>query len=206
MADLVLKGQTVNLGGSGYVPLRVGSDGIQVVDERIREYAVRGKLYSTSVAAVTLPVNAGTLASKFGLYNPPSSGVFLEIVDITIHAVVATTVVSGVGVYYSNGANASGATFTTRSVTENGRLGEGVSANGLGYAAVTHVGTPVLADLIGGWGAVTDGGATSIYKKFNGSLLVPPGTLIAVAMTTAAFTGSGITGVIRWIETPYVAQ
>lgn len=204
--DFVLKGYITRGVSPGFTAARAADDGSLVAATRYQELAMRGKVYTGSVAAVTLPVNAVTLASKFGLYNPPGSNVFLDIIDVEVHYIVATTVVNAVGIYYSNGTNATGATFTTAGVIENGRVGEGQTPNGRFYAAVTHVGTPALIDIIGGWGAVTDGGATPVRKEFNGKLLVPPGTLIAVAMTTAAATATSVSGAIRWAEIPYVAM
>lgn len=165
------------------------------------ELVRQNKVFSASAAAVTLPVNAATLASKFGVYNPPGSNVNLEVINISAHAVVATTVVDALGIYYSNGTNATGATFTTQGTPESGLVGSG-SGIARFYSAVTHVGTPTLLRLVGGWGAVTDGGSTEVSRDFNGSLIIPPGTLIALAMTTAASTGSGVTLEMSWAEIP----
>ena len=185
--------------------LKASDDASAVIGDRYGELAQRGQMYFGTVAAVTLPVNAATLASKFGLYNPANSGIMIELVDIDAHYVVATTVVNALGIYMSNGANATGATFTTQVTAGNARAGEGPASVGQFYSAVTHVGTPVLQDIIGGWGAVTDGGATPVYKQWTTGrrILLPPATLIAIAMTTAAGTGSGFTGSISWVETPY---
>lgn len=209
MGDFLNTGRRVNLAGQADIPMRVGDLGDAMIGTRYQELAMRGLVFSFSRAAITLPVNAATLASLMGLYNPPGSGKFLEIIAVEGHYVVATTVVNALGLYYSNGTNASGATFTTQlqSAVENARVGEGVPSIARAYSAVTHVGTPALLDIVGGWGAVTDGGATPIRKVWaqESPLLIPPGTLLALAMTTAAATGSGFTGVIKWAETPYVA-
>jgi hypothetical protein len=207
MSDTVILKGTIKNGANSNNTVRVSDDGALVVNSRYAELAARGKVFHLSRAAVTLPVNAATLVSLFGLYNPPGSGTMLEMIEAEAHYVVATTVVGALGLYYSSGTNASGATFTTQVNTiEGGRLGEGAASVCRAYSAVTHVGTPVLADLIGGWGAVTDGGSTPIRKQWNGSIQVPPGVLLAVAMTTAAATTSGFTGLLRWAEVPYVAQ
>lgn len=189
----------------GYKTFRASDDGSQVVLDRYQELALRGRVYSITRAAVTLPVNAATLVSLAGIYNPPSSGVFLELIDVAAHYVVATTVVNALGVYYSQGTNATGATFTTQIPIENARVGEGSASSCRAYSSVTHVGTPVLKDIVGGWGAVTDGGSTLVYRKFGGSILFPPGTLVALAMTTAAATTSGVTLSAQWAEIPYTA-
>lgn len=206
MTDFILRGRQTVAGNVATRDVKVGDDGSIALVDRYQELALRGKVFSFSVAAVTLPVNAATLASKMGLYNPPGSGVFLDVIDVEGHYVVATTVVNALGLYYSNGSDATGATFTTAAVIENARVGEGVTPNGRAYSAVTHVGTPKLLDIVGGWGAVTDGGSTPVRKSFKGKLLLPPSSLLAVAMTTAAATASGFTGALRWAEIPYVAQ
>lgn len=202
----ILTGYTQAAAYPGIRNVRVSDDGSLAVNQRYTELAARGQVYHLSRAAVTLPVNASTLVSLFGLYNPTGSGKMLELIECEAHYVVATTVVGALGLYYSSGTNASGATFTTQiSTIEGSRLGEGIASVCRAYSSVTHVGTPLLADIVGGWGAVTDGGATPIRKQWNGSIQVPPNTLLAVAMTTAAATGSGFTGLLRWAEVPYVA-
>lgn len=205
--DFILRGRSQQKQTPADKIIRVSDDGGLIAHPRYAELAMRGQVFALSRAAVTIPVNAATLASVFGVYNPPGSGTMLEMIECTAHAVVATTVVDVLGLYYSSGTNASGATFTTQiSTIENGRMGEGVPSVCKAYSAVTHVGTPVLADLIGGWGAVTDGGSTEAGKEWNGRLMAPPGTLLALAMTTAASTASGITAMLRWAEVPYVPQ
>ena len=165
------------------------------------ELCRQGKIYYASVAAVTLPVNAATLVSKFTIYNPPGSNVNLELIEINAATVVATTVVDGVGVYYSSAAQTAAGTFTTLGTVTNALL-NGPSGQAQFYSAYTASGTPTLGRLLGGWGAVTDTGPNTVTKDFWGSLLVPPGTSIHVAMTTAASTSSGITLDALWAEIP----
>lgn len=162
----------------------------------------RGDVFFASVAAVTLPVNANNLVSLFGLYNPPASGKLLEIIDVEAHYVVATTVVNALGVYSSTAAQSAAATFTTEVSARSRRLQDSTGSDARFYSSVTHSGTPSLEAIVGGWGAVTDGGATPIRKEFNGTLIVPQGILMSLAMTTAAATGSGITLGMTWAEVP----
>ena len=208
MTELILRGRSQQIAGQADQDIRTSTDGMLSVNGRYAELAQRGQVFHASRAAVTLPVNAATLVSVFGLHNPAGSGKMLEMIECEAHAVLATTVVNALGLYFSNGSNASGATFTTPVAggVKSSRLGEGVTSVCTLYSAVTHVGTPELVDIIGGWGAVTDGGATPIRKVWDGKIVVPPGTLLALAMTTAAWTGSGFTGLLRWAETPYLAQ
>lgn len=205
MSDLLLRARLTRGSGQSDQAVKGDDEGRQVVADKYYELAQRGKVFTASVAAVTLPVNAATLASKFALYNPPGSGVFLDIMDVWIGAVVATTVVDLAALYYSNGTNATGATFTTAGVIQNARVGEGLTPNATFWAAATHVGTPALLDAIAGWGAVTDATSRLLSADKRGKILIPPSTLVSLAMTTAASTGSGVTAGIRWAEIPYVA-
>lgn len=203
MTDFILRGRSQSNNAADKT-VRVGDDGSLVLIDRYAELAARGKVFHFSVAAVTLPVNASNLVSLFGVYNPPGSGVMMELIEAEAHYVVATTVVNALGLYGLPDQLA--ATFTTQGVIRSSRLSEGVSSSCRAYSSVTYSGTPLLADIIGGWGAVTDGGATPIRKQWNGKVQVPPNNLISLAMTTAAATGSGFTGLLRWAEVPYLPQ
>lgn len=166
------------------------------------EQCARGNVWFASAAAVTIPVNANNLVSVFTLYNPPGSGKNLELIDFVAPVVLATTVVDGIGLYYSAPNNAIAGTFTTKGTPQCGLLGGGASPAGQFYSAYTHSGTPLLACLMGGWGAVTDANSDGPVFNFNGKVLIPPGVAASVAMTTAAGTGSGITLGMSWAEHP----
>lgn len=191
----------------GYNNFRASDDGSQVIVDRYSELALRGKVFIATRAAVTIPVNASNLVSVFSLLNPANSGVFLDVFEVSAHAVLATVVVDALGVYFQSGSLAAAATLTTRDTTDvqNARLGEGAANVGQLYSALTHSGTPILAGLVGGWGAVTDGGDNEVFRAFNGKLLLPPGGIVSLAMTTAASTASGITAEVKWAEIPYTA-
>jgi hypothetical protein len=204
MTDFILRGRSQQLANPGDKSVRVGDDGSIVATERYAELAARGKVFHFSNAAFTMPVNANNLVSLFSVYNPPGSGVLMELIEAEAHAVVATTVVNAMGLYALEGQT--GATFTTQGTIRSSRLTEGVASAVRAYSSLTFSGTPLLADIIGGWGAVTDGGATPIRKEWGGKIQVPPGVAIALAMTTAAATASGITALLRWAEVPYVSQ
>src|SRR5258707_247543 len=98
----ILTAYTRSRANPGLQNVRISDDGSLTVNQRYAELAARGQVYAASAAAITLPVNAATLASKFGLYNPAGSGVMLELIECEAHYVVATTVVNALGLYYSN--------------------------------------------------------------------------------------------------------
>ena len=160
----------------------------------------RGKLFAATAAAVTLPVNAASLVSVFTLWNPPASGINMEIVEVSVVNVLATTVVDAVGWYFSTAALTAAGTFTTAGTTQPLNVGAGFTSAGRFYSAYTHSGTPVLVDIIGGYGAATD--QTGITKFYDGRLILPPGIAMSVAMSTTASTGSGITLSASWQESP----
>lgn len=163
----------------------------------------RGGVFTFTQAAITLPVNAATLASKFGIYNPLGSGKNLELICCDAAYVLATTVVNGMGLYYSTGSNASGSTFTTAGTQISNFInGSGSSSVAQCYSAVTHVGTPTLAAIMFYSGAVTSTAFNTLHYDFDGRVVVAPGTLLAVANTTAAGTGSGTTLAMTWAEVP----
>lgn len=191
------------------VPLSAGRQGELLTSEFRGKYAnaaSRGALFSANVTAVTLPVIAATLASKFALVNPVGSGVDLELVDFDMGTVLATTVVDTVGIYESHGNNAATATLTTAGVVGTnvftGQLNASGAPKGQFFSALTHVGTPVRVAILGFFGATTTTWSGSFHVDFDGKIIVPEGTIISVAMSTAASTASGVDLGIRWLEIP----
>lgn len=183
-----------------------GKAGEALVSELRGKYytqTYRGGTFVFTRAAFTMPVNAATLASTMSVYNPPGSGKNLELVRFDMAAVLATTVVDGVGLYFSSAASgAAGSTFTTQVSPVSTLLGGSSATVAQGYSALTAVGTPVLIAIMGYFGAVTSTAANPISYPFDGSVVLTPGNLIHVAMTTAASTGSGVTAALTWAEVP----
>lgn len=159
----------------------------------------RGYVYGFAVNAITLPVNAATLASKFTIANPASSNKNLELVSLSWAYALATTVVTGIGVYTNT---LTGATLTTPGTAINLNTGNPVQAQGLPYSALTVVGTPTQVALVGYTGAVTSTAANVNEYDFDGTIVVTPGNLVTIAMTVAASTGSGFSGYLTWQENP----
>ncbi len=157
--------------------------------------------YGFNVTGVTIPVIASTLVSVFSLWNPVASNVNVELVDTDIGMVLATTVVDTAGWYFSAGADALAGTFTTAGTPYSNAPGTTVANKAIPYSAYTHSGTPARVDIIGGYGATTNPGG-AISKQYNGRLIVPPGTVISLAMSTAAGTASGNGLSMRWTEWP----
>lgn len=165
--------------------------------------AYRGRVFSGSVAAVTLPTNASNLVSVFSLFNPANSPVNVELISLNWAYVVATTVVNGIGLYYQRiGGAVTIPTSQTAGTVTSGLVGNTASPQALFLSAATHVGTPTLGTIVGYTGAVTSTAANINQYLFDGKFVLPPNTIVSVAMTTAASTASGFTGSLDWAEWP----
>lgn len=159
-----------------------------------------GNTFFASVTAVTVPVIAQSFVSVFSLWNPNNSACNLELIKADVGIVTATTVVNHVGLYYMSSA---APTLTTAATAYNRKLGAGNTSQGKPYSALTHVGaTPVLAAIVATFGAVTTTGDNPISYDFDGSILVPPGTVVSFAMSTAAGNTSGLALGLTWAEWP----
>ena len=203
--------QTNNPVSSNPVPPSLGRQGELWCAEIRGKYAtaaINRGLFKFNVTAVTVPVVASGLVSVFSLWNPPSSGVIAELVETTVGQVLATTVVDVCAWYASFGNLALAGTFTTKSVALtnhfSARIGDSPNPNITPYTAYTHSGTPVRVDIIGSFGATTDAGLSLPSKQHDGKLLVPPGTVVSVAMSTAAGTSSGLDLQCDWMEWPFI--
>lgn len=165
----------------------------------------RGRLFWANVTAQTIPVIAATLASVFSLYNPVGSGVNLEVVDMDISQVLATTKADTFGLYYSSQALTSKGTFGTLGTASNtgsGIIGTPVGGQGQFYSSYTHSGTPVRCANIGGFGATTNVSLALMHYEFDGRVIIPPGVVVSLALATAVSVASSIDVSMRWCEWP----
>lgn len=193
---------TVSVNPGTTVTQNAGHMGESLVSELHGKYytATRaGRVFTATAAAVTVPVNAATLASVFSIWNPIGSGINVEILACDIAVVLATTVVNGVGLYFQGPLGVS-PTLTTIGTPVCGLLGSTTVSGAKFYTALTHAGTPTLAALVGTFGATSTTAAARFGRDFDGSIILPPASVISLAMTTAASTGSGITAALSWAE------
>ena len=143
----------------GAPPFTSGRQGDLLTSELHGKHYVanyRGKLFEANVANVIVPVVAATLVSVFTLYNPPTSGVNMELTSALVANVAATTVVNAVGWYYSSATLTAKGSFATAGTVQSSIVGASPANKGQFYTAFTHSGTPVLCDVIGGYGATTN--------------------------------------------------
>ncbi len=197
-------GLSARLTGDQEVGARMSGEGnflSENLSGRWAERTYRGNVHFLARAAVTVPVNASTLVSVCGIYNPPGSGKVLEILYTDIGFALATTVVQSF-VWVSSTVSASAlATFTTAVTARNRRMQDPSSTVARVYSAVTHSGTPDVECHIGSTGATTFAGM-ALTREFNGSLIIPQGVLASIATLTAASTSSGINLGFAWADLP----
>ncbi len=191
---------------AGTPDVGMGEYGEMLVSEIRGPYSAVNKgglLFTASAAGVTVPAIAATLVSVFSLYNPRNSGRVGELVDVDITSVLAALVVNTFGWYFSADKNADTATFTTKGTAQPGAIDGGPAGNKIQfYSALTHVGTPVLWDVIGGHHAVTSTQVGGIHKDYAGKRLIMPGTVVSIAASTTVCTTAGLTLAASWIELP----
>ena len=165
--------------------------------------AKNGFVFSANVTAVTLPVVAATLASKFSIYNQAGSGKNLELISADIGFVSTVTVVDVVGLYYEQSAslNPTSITFGT---AVGGLIGNSTTPVGKFATALTHTSgiTPTRLMILSTFGAVTSTADNPIHYDFDGKVIVPPGTIISIAMSTGAGAASATDIGLSWAEWP----
>jgi hypothetical protein len=138
--------------------------------------------------------------SVFTLYNPPGSGVNMEITSTLIAQTAATTVAEAFGWYYSSAVLTAKGSFGASGTLQSSMVGASTANKGQFYTAFTHSGTPVLCDIIGGFGATTNTGVGVNYKFYDGQLILPPGIAMSIAAQTAVQTGLSLEA--RFCEWP----
>lgn len=182
----------------------IGRQGEQLCTDVHGQYFTanyRGVVFGANVTAVTVPVIASGLVSVFSLWNPPTSGINMEIIDFDFAQVLAATIVDAVGLYFSADALARAGTFTTLGTEQCMNVGSGLRSKGKFYSAYTHSGTPARVAILGSFGATTNAGGIS-SEFANGKIIIPPGTVVSVAMSTGAGTASGLDIGCTWAEWP----
>lgn len=186
----------------------LGKQNQRLIDQLHGKYwnaAVRGGVYTANRTALTVPVVANNLVSVFTLWNPASSRVNVELITLDYGIVLATTVVDTIGLYWQNGSNVTSGTFTTVGVKGTNWFCAKPSqpiGQAQFYSAFTHSGTPVRIRPVGQFGATTSTNDTPLTYNFDGTVILEPGDLISIAMSTAASTASGVDLGLTYAEVP----
>lgn len=142
---------------------------------------------ATATAGTIIPVQATNLVSTFTVWNPVSSPVNLELIRYTASWTTTVEVVGDIGLYAQfqvGSAVTAPGTLTSRTI-RNALFGTGKVSQASFYTAATLVSTTdtnlIRMLTLGGPGAVTSTNNAPVNYDFNGTVLVPPGTLVVTA-------------------------
>lgn len=178
---------------------------------RWQQAALGGNVFwmGTAIASggVGLPKNAATLAATFSLYNPASSGKFVELIRFVMALGAATEVINAYAVGFQTNVSAAGAPTSTTAI-DNGPsstlLGLGLASVCNGYKAATMTNAAVLPIFSLGMtvGATTiqGGPIPAQYYDFDGQFLLPPDTMAAFVVTVGAGAAQQLS--LTWAEWP----
>jgi len=207
LSQVIVSAPSSNSYADGATPtMLAGKAGEGVVTELHGKWytqSYRGGVFTGTVAGVTIPQNASNLVSVFSLYNPPGSNKNLELISTDIAFTSATTVLDILGWYGQGGSSFTVPTSQTVGTPLNMNVGNGNAAVGRFLTAGTHIGTPVLYDILANMltTSTVPPGAV-IHKEHDGKIILPPNSIITLAASTAAWTASAATLAVVWGEVP----
>ncbi len=172
--------------------------------------AVNGNVFhgSTLVAGTIIPISTAT-AATFVLYNPLGSGVNAELISVDIGISVITVIATPIGLGFSTGVGGAVAipTGVTTLTVRNGLLGAGKAAQCSLYSVATLTAATTYFKTLFSINSTnaTVGFALGIHGgyhyEFDGTFIMPPGTLIQTCGLVAPST-SATTQAISWCEVP----
>lgn len=204
--------------------LRQGRQGEASVSElhgRFYEQAYRGNLFSNGSSLTALSANTITLTATttpiLGVYNPSTSTVNMVILQASLQAIINTfTTPVGAGLFVwawsiGNSAVSTGTQPVNRkTMAQSGSQGKGmafVALTGLTNALVIYEAADFTSPTGQTYGTIVAPTAgTSLtgfggVQNFDGSLIVPPGGVLALLNTTSTTTMSA-GGRLLWEEVP----
>lgn len=200
---------------------RAGKTGDTIVSElhgRFYEQCSRGTLFSAGSSTTALSANTITLTATttpiIGVWNPPTSGVNLVILQASLQVSVktASTTAPGSIVWAASNNNSAittgAAPFNRKTLASSGSSAKafngGVALTGLTNNLVIFEG----ADMVGGLAlttatvaATTELPAYVSVQNFDGGLIVPPGGILALLNTVSTTTVS-VASRLMWEEVP----
>lgn len=195
-----------SLSPTGQTPFMAGQSGdllVSEIHEKWYNASLRGNVFlgSTLIAGTVIPVNAVNVVSTCTLWNPPGSGKNFEPIEYAIGIDSATEVVNGLVTGFQSGLATAGGTLTARTGASL-FLGGGLTPQGVFYSAATLVNAAVLTPLLGmGMNVVATSASTLTGSyKYEGKIVMPPGSLITILSTVAAMTAAFQS--LTWAEWP----
>ena len=188
-------------GGNGEPELSADSAQlIQALHGRHYEDCLAGRVFAHTPTplGIAIPIYSGTaLVGAMPIWNPSNSGVNVELISLQVGKTSGTSAFGAIVLMHRKGlgndlATGSEITAFAETTPSNGLLGAGnvskvkssnagtvtVTAGVAGEAIRSFHGTGIAAD-------ATAGGLEGFDHDFNGTVIVPPGSMIWVAGTKA---------------------
>jgi hypothetical protein len=185
--------------------IRQGQLGDVIVSElhgRYYESAYRRNLFNAAVQGTGITTSAGLVTGYTGLAltNPTSSTVNLVVTKVGYGVNAAPAAVMVVSLAFNTSTTA--VTQTTAITGRNNFLG-GASPQGLAASSVTFPTAPINSHILGviGTNAITGLNETTDVIDLEGSIVMPPGSYIAIVTSTAS-AATSFWGSFQWEEVP----
>lgn len=195
---------------------------VQELHGRFYEQTVRGAVFSdgmglTSISNATFTVGgiAATTTPVVGVFNPSTSTVNVVVIEATLGLVMTALIATGPGAFvWALSVGNTGISTGTTPLNRKTLVNAGAQAKGMTAQAVTGI-TNALAvkfgsSLGGGSAENVSFTATAVAMQtqqasskelFDGSLIVPPGGVLALLATTTPVAHSAVAGIV-WEEVP----
>jgi hypothetical protein len=185
--------------------IRQGQLGDVIVSElhgRYYETAYRRNLFAAAVqgTGITTSVDLVTAYTGLALTNPTSSTVNLVLTKVGYAFNAAPAAVMHISLAFNTSTTA--VTQTTAITGRNLFLG-GASPQGLTASSVTFPTAPIRTHVLGvvGTNAITALSNTPTLVDLEGSIVMPPGSYIAIVTSTAS-AATSFFGSFQWEEVP----
>jgi hypothetical protein len=201
-------GSQNNQDGMTQQSMRGGREGDLIVSElhgKLYEFNSRGGIFTAFVNSVTLasthatPIAAGTGTPIIGIYNPVGSKFNLSILK-TVHTSISGT--PGGPLLWNVIPNPQNISITPTLPMSNNVLttGNGSIAKLFNNTAITGSTAGVPFRTLGGASTTAVGaGLQTITETHEGDLIIPPGSMLAIA-ATAVGTSHIISAFVEWEE------
>ena len=185
--------------------IRQGQLGDVIVSElhgRYYESAYRRNLFNAAVQGTGITTAAGLATAYTGLAltNPTTSTVNLVLTKVGYGVNAAPSAVMVVSLAFNTSTTA--VTQTTAITGRNNFLG-GAAPQGLAASSVTFPTAPINSHILGviGTNAITSINETTDIIDLEGSIVMPPGSYIAIVTSTAS-AATSFWGSFQWEEVP----
>lgn len=184
--------------GTPFTQLPLGDLGVSEILPRLYALGWSGQIFSAAnQAAQAVSVALATTYTGLGVYNPVGSGKILVPLKVKYAQSIAQAAAATIGLLASWAATGGVTTQTTKTLPQNGQIGNLSSGAGIGLSAAT-ITTPTWVEQL------VDANTAAVFAPptgpfyLDGYLSVLPGGFIGVGALTA-ITGLGS---LFWAELP----